>query len=394
MSRRRGYQEGSLIKRGKRTKVWVARWWEEVYGADNKLQRIRRSQVLGLVSEISTVREARQMLSDLLRKVNSGDYRPQSAWTFGRFVEERWKPDTFPTLKFSSKQFYNNMLNAHLIPTFGDTQLRLITRASVQSFISAKTQSDLSWKTVKLIRTAFGTIIEAAVMQDLLTDNPVRKTKLPRRGPIVEKTPIEPERLKKLIQALPQPSHSIALLLASTGMRIGELLALRWRDVDLKAGKVQIRQTVYEGVLDDPKTKRSRRTIPLGKQGIAILARYSASGADPEALVFATGKGTPLSRRNLLNRQFKPTCERLGLRGVSWHWLRHATATLSNSAGTPLGTIQELLGHSSSQLTREVYLEAVPSDMKNAVQNVEDLLIGPKWTQVLEWPEMGSTLIN
>jgi integrase len=182
------------------------------------------------------VREARQMLSDLLRKVNSGDHRPQSAWTFGRFVEERWKPDTFPALKFSSKKFYLNMLNAHLIPAFGDTQLRLITRASVQSFIAAKAQSDLSWKTVKLIRTAFGTIIESAVMQDLLNDNLVRKTKLPRRGPVEKKTPIEPKRLKELIQALPEPSHSIALLLASTGMRIGELLALRWRDVDLKSG--------------------------------------------------------------------------------------------------------------------------------------------------------------
>jgi hypothetical protein len=150
---------------------------------------MRRSVVLGPVAEIPTVREARQMLSDLLRKVNSGEYRPQSAWTFRRFVEDRWKPDVFPTLKFSSKQFYNNMLNAHLIPAFGDTQLRLITRASVQSFISAKAQSDLSWKTVKLIRTAFGTIVEAAVMQDLLTDNPVRKTKLPRRGPSARKRP-------------------------------------------------------------------------------------------------------------------------------------------------------------------------------------------------------------
>ena len=106
-----------------------------------------------------------------------------------RFVEDRWKSDVFPTLKFSSKKFYNNMLNAHLIPAFGDTHLRLITRASVQSFISGKAQSDLSWKTVKLIRTAFGTTIAAAVMQDLLTDNPVRQTKLPQRGLVEEKRP-------------------------------------------------------------------------------------------------------------------------------------------------------------------------------------------------------------
>ena len=89
------------------------------------------------------------------------------------------------------------------------------------------------------------------------------------------------------------PSQSIALLLAATGMGIGELLALRWRDVDLKAGKVQIRQTVYEGVFDDPKTKRSRCTVPLGKQGIAILARYRASGADSGALVSERVKERP-----------------------------------------------------------------------------------------------------
>jgi integrase len=394
MTRRRGYQEGSLIKRGKRTKVWVARWWEEVYGADNQLQRVRRAQVLGPVAVIPTVREARQMLSDLLRKVNSGEYRPESACTFGRFVEERWKPDVFPTLKFSSKKFYDYVLNAHLIPTFGDTPLRLITRASVQSFLSAKAQSDLSWKTVKHIRTAFGAIIEAAVIGDLLTDNPVRKTRLPRRGPEEEKPPIEVEKVKELIDALPEPSHSIALLLASTGMRIGELLALRWRDVDLNAGTVQIRQTVYEGVFDTPKTKSSKRPIPLGPSGIAILGRFSASGCDPEGLVFATGRGTPLSRRNLLNRQFKPTCKRLGLDGVSWHWLRHVTATLASSTGARLGAVQTLLGHSSSEITRSIYLEAIPKDVKETVEKVEELLSGPKRTQVPVWPEMKSFAIN
>jgi integrase len=124
------------------------------------------------------------------------------------------------------------------------------------------------------------------------------------------------------------------------------------------------------------------------------LRRCKPSQLDPDALVFSTGKGTPLSRRNLLNRQFKPTCERLGLKGVTWHWLRHATATLSSSAGVPLGAVQVLLGHSSSQITREVYLEAVPSDVKNAVQIAEDFILGPKWTQVSDFPEPEISLIN
>ena len=86
-------------------------------------------------------------------------------------------------------------------------------------------------------------------------------------------------------------------------------------------------------------------------------------------------------------------CIALGLTGVNWHWLRHAHATLLDSVGAPLGTVQALLGHASSEVTREIYIGSVPEDARTAVQNVEKL-IGPKWTQVPEWPEMSSLLIN
>jgi len=79
---------------------------------------------------------------------------------------------------------------------------------------------------------------------------------------------------------------------------------------------------------------------------------------------------------------------------VSWHWLRHANATLLDAVGTPLGTVQALLGHSSAEITREIYLHSLPADARTAVQKVEDLLIGPKWTQVVEMQKNGSSLIQ
>ncbi len=393
MTRKRCFQEGSLFKRGTRKKVWVARWWEDVIGQDNRLERIRRSAVLGTVAEIPTAREARQMMSDLLRKVNSGDFRPQAVWTFRRFVEDRWKPDVYPALKFSGKKYYDNMIDTHLMPVFGDMQLRLITKDAAQRFLTAKAEGDLSWKTVKHIRTAFGTILEAAVRDDLLISNPVRKTRMPRRGVVDEKAPIAPEGLKALIEKLAEPSRSIASLLAMTGLRIGELLALRWQDVDLQGGFLSVRQTVYEGHFDEPKTRRSKRRIPLGPRCVEIFAALKPTGAAPAALVFSARNGSPLSRRNLLNRQLKPTCKALGLTGVNWHWFRHAHATLLDSVGAPIGTTQALLGHSSSEITRETYIHSVPADARRVVEGVEKL-IGPKWTQVPDWPELANTLIN
>ena len=393
MNRNRRFQYGSLFKRGTRKKVWVARWWEEVIGPENKIERIRRSEILGTVAEIPTRKKAEQLLADLLRPLNTGEFRRQAIWTFKNFVEDRWKPEIFPTLKFASKRFYENMLKVHLIPAFGETQLRLITRDAVQSFIFAKTRSGLSWKTVKHIRTAFGTIIEAAVMQDLMTDNPVRKTRLPRRGPVEEKPAISPETVKAVFEKLPEPSRSIALLLALTGLRVGELLALRWQDVDLENGVLRVRQTVYEGHFDEPKSKRSKRTVPLSPMCVEILQSRKQPNAEITALVFATRNGSPLSRRNLLNRQLKPVCQELGIPAANWHWLRHANATLLDAVGTPLGTVQALLGHASSEITRDTYIHSVPADARRAVNAVEKL-IGPKWTQVPEMPKLATELIQ
>lgn len=297
------FQKGSLFKRGTRSKVWVARWWENAVGIEGKTGRIRRSEILGAVAEIPTRRNADQLLSDRLRQINSGGYRPQSTWTLRNFIQDRWLPDALPTLKHSTKLHYEYVTATHLIPEFCDIQLRLIARESVQGFLNRKLRSGLSWKTVKHIRTTFGTILKAAEPYDLLTNNPVLRTKRPRRSIAEEKAPIAPESLLSLLEALPEPSKSLAWLLALTGLRIGELLTLRWREVDLEVGCVRLRQTVYEGQFDDPKTRRSRRTVPLGKKGVEILIAQKPPTADPEALVFASKCGTPLCRRNLLNRQ-------------------------------------------------------------------------------------------
>jgi integrase len=95
-------------------------------------------------------------------------------------------------------------------------------------------------------------------------------------------------------------------------------------------------------------------------------------------LVFPSGKGTALDRRTLLSRQLKPAAKGLGLGNVSWHLLRHSNATLHDFIGTPLGTVQALLGHSSSEITRQVYLHSLSADTRVAVEKLEALIIGPE----------------
>jgi hypothetical protein len=96
MARRKKYQHGSIFKRGKRKKVWVARWWEDVVGA-NGIERTRRSEILGTVAELPTRREAENALADRLRRINSGDFRPQSSLNFKNYAEDYWLPSVKPT---------------------------------------------------------------------------------------------------------------------------------------------------------------------------------------------------------------------------------------------------------------------------------------------------------
>jgi integrase len=103
-----------------------------------------------------------------------------------------------------------------------------------------------------------------------------------------------------------------------------------------------------------------------------------------------TVNGSPLSRRNLLNRQLKPTCKILGLTGVYWHWFRHAHATLLDSAGAPVGTTQALLGHLFSGIIRDTYIHSVPAEARRVVGDVEKL--GTKWAQVPIQPEMSNSI--
>src|SRR6266849_7536810 len=168
----------------------------------------------------------------------------------------------------------------------------------------------------------------------------------------------------------------------------------RWGSIDLKARFLRVVETVYDGHFARPKTKRSARTIPIGTETAEILARIRPVAADANALVFATREGLPLDRWNLLRKHLKAAAKRLGLPGVTWHLLRHSHATMLDVVGTPIGTMQSLLGHSTPDITREIYLHAIPEEQRRAVESVERLVFGPKWTQVQASGQPASARVN
>ena len=353
---------------------------------------MRRSVILGTVEEIPTKRDAERELWERLQALNVGKQGASGSMTLRRFAEKMWKPSVFPSIKLSTRLFYDHNLNSHILPAFGDVALRLLTRDGVQQWLHARYRDGLSWNSVRHIRTVFGTVLNVAEMDDLIRQNVVKKTRLPRRSFGAESPTVSLVEIRLLLEALPEPSRSIAGILVLTGLRVGELLALRWSDIDLTAKTLRVRQTVYNGVFDTPKTKRSNRVVPLSPLAVEFLERQKKGSGN--ALIFSSGTGGPLCRRNLLNRQFKPTAEKLRQKGINWHWLRYATASLLDAAGAPLGTVQTLLGHSSPEVTREHYIHAVASESRGAIDRMQNLLVGPKWTQTQTLAQKGSLLVH
>ena len=158
-----------------------------------------------------------------------------------------------------------------------------------------------------------------------------------------------------------------------TGLCIGELLALRWQDVDCRMGFFRFGKRSMKATLTSRRPSEANVrsfTVRMCRDSRSVAAHrcatLSVSLLDREKL--------PLCRRNLLNRQFKPVCKSLGLTGGHWHSLRHATATLHDARGTSLGTVQALLGHSSSEITRNTYIHSVPAEARKAAEEVAKLI--------------------
>ncbi len=374
------YQAGSLLVRGKRKKMYVARFYEDVIGSEGTLRRVRRSVILGPVSEIGSERAARNKLDELLQPVNKGQ-KPKLMLTFGEFVQEHWQPKILCLFKLSTQIGYRPLLSRHLVPYFKPVLLSEIGPAQVQGFLSEKAKARLSWHTLRNLRNLLSCVFRTAVEWEYLVENPVTRTKLPPHNIRPNGTEfLTPAQVRQLAAELHEPYRSMVLVAVLTGLRRGELFGLRWGAVDLKKGTLEVRESVYRGRASTPKTKSSYRRIPLSAPVVQLLTTFKSQqqlNGREAGLVFASRRGTPINPDNVLKRALHPACKRLGLPPVGWHIFRHTHATLLSDLGESLRTAQALLGHSDLDTTLAFYTHAVPESEQRATERLAKLILDP-----------------
>ena len=325
---------------------------------------------------VPTKREAQKLADEFMEGVNERNNSPQlcsnEGDTFASLVK-MYRGKIFPHLKNSSRMNYDFYLNTYLIPEFGDRKLNRIRRVAVQDFINAQTK--LAPKTIRNLHACFRVILNEGKRWGLLKENPAVGVRLPRlvRRQHSLLTPVE---IRSLLEALPWPTNALATLMVNGSLRFGEVAALRWKVV-LK-DRIQIRERFYEGEFDDTKTDAGDREVPLNA---AMKKCLEAAWKDtkyrkPDDLVFTASNGAPINRRNLLRRHLKPTLEKLKLPPCTFHDLRHLHSSLSMRTGASPEVTRDNMGHSTVDVTQNIYTGTWWEQRKAAIEGIETLVWG------------------
>jgi integrase len=370
------YQSGSLAIRGKR-KRYVIRWREDVAKPDGSVVRIRRAEAIGFVSQMKRQR-ALEVLQSRVSAVSQQQCRPIVTVTLCDFVRAEWKPNAVLALKNSSMRIYSYQLERHILSTLGELPVRDLGIAHVEACLSKLKQKGHASSTLRSVRATFATVLRSAVKRGYLEKNPAHGVVIREGDSKKERRFYSVDQVRMLLGVLTEPCASVVAVAVLTGMRIGEILALRWKRIDLLNGTLEVAENYSSGEFVSPKTKSGQRVIPISSALRRVLENQHErmNPTSPEELVFRTPSGTPLNDKNLYNRELAPACDRIGQPRVSWHSFRHTHQTLLHDSGASLKTSQELLGHSDLETTLNVYTHTVSDSQRNAVERVAGVLFG------------------
>lgn len=365
------FQSGCLFKRGKRRKVWVARWREPQKQADGTLSAVQRSEILGTVAELSKGEAQRLMLAKLA-PVNSGMVRPGSVTTFKDFAAE-WETTVLCSYRESTRKFYKATLDRWLIPYWSEWRLVDIRLMDVRKWLGSYTSTYAS-SVVKHMRATLSKMLSDAVEMGQLDHNPAKGFRTPRGKAVKRAVALSGEQIGVVVARLQEPLQTAVRLVSILGMRQSELAALRFCDLDFQAKAIAVRQSRYRGYTSETKTEGSTRTLPMPASVEAALAALAKTCASPEGLLFCTLAGKPLNFDDVTRDVFRPLADAAGIPRFTWRSFRRGASTQMHRSGVPVKVAQELLGHSNSQMTLDVYTDTDFRDLRRAVDGLDSEL--------------------
>ncbi len=382
---------GTIQKKGKK-------WYAVVYdGVNPATGQYRRRWV-----QAGTRRgDAEKLLAELVKRSHGGETVVSERITLGDYLTGRWLPVQEARLRKSTHDAYRRNIELHVIPALGKRQLDQLTPEDIDLFYAALLKSGrkkrpgekgptkgLAPKTVHNIHVMLNKALGDAARKGTVVRNVVALADAPslqaRKRPEIKAWEID--QLVRFLDAIaPHRMAPAFYFSAYTGMRRGEVLGVRWRDLDLDAGRVSVRQALvsvaYEVSISDVKTTTSRRTIDIDDNVAQVLKDWHKNrteerdGVQPTAddLVFVKADGTSM-HPDIFSQLFDRTVAKIEIPDISLHDLRHTHATLLLKAGVNVKVVSERLGHANVAFTMNVYQHVLPG-MQAAAADTFSLLL-------------------
>jgi integrase len=371
-------------------------WW-----AEDEAGRSRQCS-----KTFATAADAERHLRGVLARKDKGGYveptRKRRSITLARFVRDEYLPTVKRSKRAKTHASYRDTLELHALPMLGELQLRRITSAAVNGLFDHLLEhgrrkgsgEGLSVTTVRYTGVVLRLVLAYAVEQGYLGANPCDRATPPRARRVEMRTWDDEQIRRFLDHARADRLYAAYVLAFTTGARRGEILGVRWEDLDLDAGLVTFAQALVTYIADDgatrvecsePKTEAGRRTIALDPGTVAALRAHRARQAEERlawgeawtdsGLTFAREDGTPLSP-GAVTRAFASLSKRAGLPAIRFHDTRHSYATVARAAGVPIEVVSRRLGHARTSITSDVYAHATPRMDDEAAARVAAAILG------------------
>ncbi len=340
-----------------------------------------------LTRTFDTKHECKAWIRQILDQVDQGITYSSAQTTLDKYLSE-WLSTARSALREKTAPQYEQLIKTYITPSLGKIKLKDLKSEHIDRFYSLMQKSGVGVRTIRINHSVLHRALNQAIKRGLIGRNPADGVTVPRQVQAEMKIWEESEITRFLIAIKGNRNEALFHLALKTGMRQGELLGLKWSDLDWTKGILRVQRQVQrinnKGFLfSEPKTRAGRRSIQLGEFTLQVLREhYKRQGLEKALagdrwaendLVFPSSVGTPIDQRNL-QRTYASLVKKAGVQKIRFHDLRHTAASVMLNHGIPVIVVSRILGHSRPSITLDIYGHLIHDMQVEAARIMDDAI--------------------